>query len=50
MKVKKGAYICAGTTVDKDVSADDFVIGRVRAEIKKGRANKYLDKKTDDLT
>lgn len=50
VKIKKGAYICAGTTVDKDIEANDFVIGRVRAEIKKGRAEKYLDKKTDDLT
>ena len=50
VKVGSGAYICAGSTIDKDVEPDDFVIGRVRAEIKKGRAKKYLDKKTDDLT
>ncbi len=50
VKVGKGAYVCAGTTVDNDIEAGSFSIGRVRAEIKKGRAKKYLDKKTDDLT
>ena len=49
VKVGKGAYVCAGTTVDKDIESGDFAIGRLRAEIKKGRANKYFDKKTDDL-
>lgn len=49
VRVEKGAYICAGTTVDHDIAANDFVIGRVRAIIKKDRAEKYLDKKTDDL-
>ncbi len=50
VKIEKGAYICAGTTIDKNISVDDFAIGRVRAEVKKGRAKKYLDKKTDNLT
>lgn len=49
VKIEKGAYICAGTTVDKDIQENDFVIGRVRAEIKKSRAEKYLNKKTDWL-
>lgn len=43
VKIGKGAYICAGTTVDKDVKSDEFVIGRVRQESKTGRAKKYLD-------
>ena len=43
--IQKGAYICAGTTITKDVSADDFVIGRVRQEHKPNLAVKYLDKK-----
>ena len=45
--IKRGAYICAGTTVDKSIDADDFVIGRVRQEVKKGNAIKYLNNKTD---
>ncbi len=49
VKIGNGAYICAGTTVDKDIESNEFVIGRVRAEIKKDRAKKYLHKKTDDL-
>ena len=38
---------CAGTTIDKDLNQDDFAIGRVRQEIKKGKAVEYLDKKID---
>lgn len=38
------SYICAGTTVTNNVEKDDFVIGRVRQEIKKKRAKKYWDK------
>ena len=45
--IKSGAYICAGTTIDKNIEANDFVIGRVRQEVKKGRAIKYLSDKTD---
>lgn len=45
--IKSGAYVCAGTTVDLSIDKDDFVIGRVRPEIKKNRAVKYLNKKTD---
>lgn len=40
--IGKGAYITAGTTITKDVESEDFVIGRVRQEHKKGLANKYL--------
>ena len=36
------AYITAGTTITKDVESEDFVIGRVRQEHKKGCAKKYL--------
>lgn len=42
VKIENNVYVCAGTTVDKNVSAGDFVIGRVRQEIKKGRAKDYL--------
>lgn len=49
VRVGNSAYVCAGTTVDRNVEPGDFVIGRVRAELKKDRAKKYLDKKTDDL-
>lgn len=41
--IGKGAYICAGTTIDKDIKDGDFVIGRVRAEVKAGRASQYLN-------
>ncbi len=42
VKVGKGAYICAGTTIADNISAGDFVIGRCRAEVKPGRASDYL--------
>ena len=45
--VKSNAYICAGTTVDKNVEADEFVIGRVRQESKPQRAKAYLNKNND---
>ena len=35
VKIKDCSYICAGTTVTKDVDEGEFVIGRVRAETKK---------------
>lgn len=40
--VKKGSYICAGTTLTVDTEADDFVIGRSRETIKNNRAHLYL--------
>lgn len=43
--IESDSYICAGTTVTDDVKTDDFVIGRVRQEIKEGRAHKYLKEK-----
>ena len=42
--IEKGAYICAGTTITKDVGENDFVIGRVRQEHKAGLAEKFLKK------
>ena len=41
LKIQDGSYICAGTTVTQDVEKEDFVIGRVRQEIKKNGAKKY---------
>jgi len=44
VSIGNGAYICAGTTITKDVKEDDFVIGRVRQEHKEGLAQKFLSK------
>ena len=40
--IKRDAYICAGTTVDKDINEKSFVIGRSRLSEKPYRASKYL--------
>ena len=40
--IEDNSYICAGTTVTKDVKNGDFVIGRVRQEVKENLAKKYL--------
>lgn len=45
VKIESDSYVCAGTTVTEDVKTDDFVIGRVRQEVKEGRAHKYLKEK-----
>ncbi len=42
LNIADNTYIAAGTTVTEDVKEGDFVIGRVRAEIKPNRAQKYL--------
>lgn len=42
VKIESSSYICAGTTITDEVKSDDFVIGRVRQEVKKGIAHKYL--------
>lgn len=42
VKIEDNAYICAGTTITEDVKNDDFVIGRVRQEVKENRAHNYL--------
>lgn len=40
--IKKNSYVCAGTTVTEDTDELDFVIGRVKQQVKKQRASKYL--------
>lgn len=42
IKVGESAFVCAGTTLDKDVSSGDFVIGRSKMVVKPQRAKKYL--------
>lgn len=42
VNIASNAYICAGTTVTDDVNTDDFVIGRVRQQIKTNKAHLYL--------
>ena len=42
LNIEKNSYICAGTTVTEDTNANDFVIGRVRQQVKENRAEKYL--------
>ena len=42
VNVESNSYICAGTTVTEDVKTGDFVIGRVRQEVKPERAKNYL--------
>jgi bifunctional UDP-N-acetylglucosamine pyrophosphorylase/glucosamine-1-phosphate N-acetyltransferase len=42
VKIDSRSYICAGTTITEDVKKDDFVIGRVRQEVKENRAHNYL--------
>lgn len=46
VNIASDSYICAGTTVTNDVKTDDFVIGRVRQEVKENRAHNYLKEKT----
>lgn len=41
VKIEDDSYICAGTTITNNVNKGDFVIGRVRQENKKNKANKY---------
>lgn len=42
VEIQSRSYVCAGTTITENVKTDDFVIGRVRQEIKQNRAHKYL--------
>lgn len=42
VNIESRSYVCAGTTVTDDVKTDDFVIGRVRQEVKERRAHEYL--------
>ena len=48
VEIKDNAYICAGTTVTDNVNSDDFVIGRVRQQVKEGRAHLYLKEKKEN--
>ena len=42
VNIESDSYICSGTTVTDSVKTDDFVIGRVRQQVKTGRAHDYL--------
>ncbi len=42
VRIESNTYIVAGTTITEDVKEDDFVIGRVRQEVKPNRAHNYL--------
>ncbi|MBR3885863.1 MAG: hypothetical protein IKJ33_05360 [Clostridia bacterium] len=42
--LKKGSYVCAGTTITIDTNEDDFVIGRCRETVKENRAHLYFKK------
>ena len=44
VSIEDQSYICAGTTVTENIKYDDFVIGRVRQEVKENRAHEYLNK------
>lgn len=44
LSIGDNCYICAGTTVTENVESDDFVIGRVRQEVKRAGAKKYFKK------
>lgn len=42
VKIASRSYVCAGTTVTNSTQPEDFVIGRVRQEVKPGRGRDYL--------
>ncbi len=42
LNIEGDCYIACGTTVTKNVSKDDFVIGRLRETVKPNTAKKYL--------
>lgn len=42
VNIASNTYLCAGTTLTKDTSEYDFVIGRTRETIKPQNAKKYL--------
>lgn len=42
VKIDKGCYICAGTTLTQNTKSNDFVIGRTREIIKNNYAKKYF--------
>lgn len=41
VNIESDCFICAGTTITKDVKKDDFVIGRARQENKPNKAHNY---------
>ena len=47
VKIESDVYICAGSTITKDICPGDFVIGRCRETIKSGRAYQYLKDKNN---
>ena len=42
--IAKNTYICAGTTITKDVDENEFVIGRATQQAKPNKAKNYLSK------
>ena len=44
VKIEKGSYICAGSTITVDTKENDFVIARCRETIKPNYAEKYKKK------
>lgn len=46
--IESNSYICAGTTVTEDVNSLDFVIGRVKQQVKPNLAKRYLKEVVDD--
>lgn len=48
LKIERNSYICAGATITQDIEEFDFVIGRVRQEVKKNRAQEYLKEVRND--
>lgn len=47
LHVGDGCFIACGTTVDHDMSAGTFGIGRSYLTVKEGRASQYLSEKTN---
>lgn len=45
IKIGKGSYVAAGSTITKDVHAEDLAIGRARQENKENYAKKFKEKK-----
>lgn len=45
VEIKKGSYICAGTTNTINTNEYDFVIGRSRETVKPERAKRYMKEK-----
>jgi bifunctional N-acetylglucosamine-1-phosphate-uridyltransferase/glucosamine-1-phosphate-acetyltransferase GlmU-like protein len=44
LRIGRGSLIAAGSTITKDVDADDLAIARVRQENKEGRAKQYFNR------